>query len=44
MDRKRVVFPQLFLPMLDRVAKNDTYLNMARSRAANLAESIRSAK
>src|SRR6266478_8813908 len=44
MDRKRVVFPQLFLPMLDRVAKNASYLNMARSRAANLADSIRSAK
>ncbi len=43
-DRKRVVSPQLFLPMLDRVAKNDSYLNMARSRAANLAESIRAAK
>jgi hypothetical protein len=44
MDKKRVVAPQLFLPMLDRVAKNATYLNMARSRAANLAESIRAAK
>jgi hypothetical protein len=44
MDRKRVVSPQLFLPMLDRVAKNATYLNMARSRAANLAEAIRAAQ
>lgn len=44
MDRKRVVAPQLFLPMLDRVAKNDSYLNMARTRAANLAESIRASK
>jgi len=44
MDRKRVVSPQIFLPMLDRVAKNATYLNMARSRAANLAESIRADK
>jgi len=43
-DRKRVVSPQLFLPMLDRVAKNDSYLNMARSRAANLAEAIRAPK
>ena len=43
-DHKRLVSPQLFLPMLDRVAKNDSYLNMARSRAANLAESIRAAK
>jgi hypothetical protein len=44
MDRKRVVSPQLFLPMLDRVAKNATYLNMARTRAANLAEAIRAAQ
>jgi len=44
LDRKRLVFPQLFLPMLDRVAKNDSYLNMARSRAANLADLIRAAK
>jgi hypothetical protein len=44
MDRKRVVSPQLFLPMLDRVAKNATYLNMARTRAANLADSIRADK
>jgi hypothetical protein len=43
-DKKRVVSPQLFLPMLDRVAKNDSYLNMARSRAANLAETIRATK
>jgi hypothetical protein len=42
-DRKRLVSPQLFLPMLDRVAKNDSYLNMARTRAANLADSIRAA-
>ena len=44
MDKKRLVSPALFLPMLDRVAKNDGYLNMARSRAANLAESIRAVK
>jgi len=44
MDKKRVVSPQLFLPMLDRVAKNATYLNMARTRAANLAEAIRAEK
>jgi hypothetical protein len=44
MDRKRVVSPEIFLPMLDRVAKNATYLNMARTRAASLAESIRTAK
>jgi len=44
MDRKRLVSPQIFLPMLDRVAKNDSYMNMARTRAANLADAIRAAK
>jgi hypothetical protein len=44
MDRKRVVSPQIFLPMLDRVAKNATYMNMARTRAANLADAIRADK
>ncbi len=44
MDRKRLVSPEVFLPLLDRVAKNDSYLNMARSRAANLADAIRAAK
>jgi hypothetical protein len=43
-DRKRVVSLELFLPMLDRVAKNDSFLNMARSRAANLAQTIRASK
>jgi len=41
MDRNRVVSPQIFLPLLDRVAKNETFLNMARIRAANLASAIR---
>jgi hypothetical protein len=44
MEKKRIVSPQLFLPLLDRVAKNDTYMNMARTRAANLADAIRAAK
>jgi hypothetical protein len=44
MDKKRVVSPQIFLPMLDRVAKNATFMNMARTRAANLADSIRADK
>jgi hypothetical protein len=44
MDRKRIVSPEMFLPLLDRVARNATYLNMARARAANLAESIRATK
>jgi hypothetical protein len=44
MERKRIASPQVFLPLLDRVAKNDSYLNMARSRAASLAETIRAEK
>ncbi|MBL8230613.1 MAG: hypothetical protein JNL98_19130 [Bryobacterales bacterium] len=43
-DRKRLVGLEQYLPMLDRVAKNESYLNMARERAAGLAEAIRAAK
>lgn len=41
MERGRIVGPERFLPMLDRVAKNESYLHMARERAASLADSIR---
>lgn len=41
LDRKRVVALDQFLPLLDRVAKNDSYLHMARERAAGLADAIR---
>jgi hypothetical protein len=40
-ERKRIVSPQQFLKMLDRVAKNDVYLNIARDRAAQLAANFR---
>ncbi len=40
-DRKRLVAPAQFLPMLDRVSNNDSYLHMARERAAGLAEAFR---
>lgn len=43
-DQKRVVAPQQFLPLLDRVAKNDSYLHMARERAALLADAFRNNK
>ena len=36
-----LVASEVFLPWLDRVAKNDSYLNMARERAASLAATIR---
>ncbi|MEP7367749.1 MAG: hypothetical protein ABI972_31195 [Acidobacteriota bacterium] len=44
MERGRLVATDQFLPWLDRVAKNESYLNMARERAASLAETIRSGK
>jgi hypothetical protein len=40
-NRKRLVGVDRFLPLLDRVAKNDTYLHMARERAAALADVFR---
>ncbi|MBL8179076.1 MAG: hypothetical protein JNK48_30655 [Bryobacterales bacterium] len=41
MDRSRLVALEQYLPMLDRVAKNDSYLHMARDRAAAIADYIR---
>jgi hypothetical protein len=43
-DQKRLVAEEQFLPLLDRVVKNESYLHMARDRAAALAESIRATK
>lgn len=40
-DKRRLVAIDQFLPLLDRVAKNSSYLNMARERAAALAEVFR---
>lgn len=40
-DQKRLIAPQQFLPLLDRVAKNESYLRMARDRAAVFADEIR---
>jgi hypothetical protein len=40
-DKKRIVSIEQFLPLLDRVAKNDTYLHMARERAAQMADLFR---
>jgi hypothetical protein len=40
-DRNRLVAVERFLPLLDRVAKNDSYLHMARERAATLADAFR---
>lgn len=40
-DRKRLVAWPQYLPLLDRVAKNSSYMNVARERAASLAEAFR---
>lgn len=43
-DQKRLIAQAQFLPMLDRVAKNESFMNMARERAATLADNIRAGK
>jgi len=44
LDRKRLVAPEQFLPMLDRVVKNESYMHQARQRAAEIADQIRNSK
>jgi hypothetical protein len=43
-EHKRLVAAQQLLPLLDRVAKNETYMHMARERAAGLADAIRASR
>jgi len=40
-DQKRLMAPQQFLPLLDRVVKNESYMNIARQRAALFAQDVR---
>lgn len=40
-DHNRLVDPEQFLPLLDRIAKNESYLHISRELAASLAEAIR---
>lgn len=40
-DAKRLVAAPDFLPLLDRVAKDEVYIHMARERAAQIADGIR---
>lgn len=40
-DRGRLVGPEQFLPLLDKIAKQTAYLNMARDRAGKLAAIFR---
>jgi len=44
MERNRLTGGEMLLGFLDRVRNNDTYLNMARERAAAIAEAIRNPK
>jgi hypothetical protein len=43
LDRKRLVGLDQYLPALDRIAKNESYMHTARVRAAEIAETIRAA-
>jgi len=43
-DHKRLVAPQQLLPLLDRIAKNESYMHMDRERAAGLGDAIRASK
>ena len=40
-ERKRLIAPEQFLPLLDRVTKNESFMHMSRERAASLAEAFR---
>ena len=41
LDRKRLVGVEQYLPALDRIVKNETYMHTARVRAAEIADTIR---
>jgi hypothetical protein len=40
-ERNRLIAPEQFLPLLDRIAKNESYLHISRERAAAMADAIR---
>jgi len=42
-SQKRLVGREQFLPLLDRIAKNESFINLARERAARLADALRAA-
>jgi|HubBroStandDraft_6_1064221.scaffolds.fasta_scaffold210361_2 hypothetical protein len=42
-SQKRLVGREQFLPLLDRIAKNESFINLARERAARLADTLRAA-
>ena len=41
MDRKRLVGLEQYLPLLDRITNNESYMHTARAKAAEMAETIR---
>jgi hypothetical protein len=41
--QKRLVGREQFLPLLDRIAKNESFVNIARDRAGRLADTLRAA-
>lgn len=44
LDNKRLVGTRQYLPLLDRIIKNEAYMHTARVRAAGIAEAIRTGK
>jgi hypothetical protein len=44
LDKKRLVAPEQFLPLLNRVIKNESYMHQARERAAFIVDQIRNTK
>lgn len=44
LEHKRLLGPEQFLPMLDRIAKNESYMHTAQARAADIASAIRNPK
>ncbi len=40
-SQKRLLGREQFLPLLDRIAKNESFINLARERAARLADALR---
>jgi len=43
-ERGRLVAYDMYLPLLDRIIKNDSYMHMARERASQMADIIRARK
>jgi hypothetical protein len=44
LEHKRLLGQEQFLPMLDRIAKNESYMHTAQARAAEIASAIRNPK